>query len=325
MSTEEELPTAWQRSLADLAGRLSRQGGRGRQLAPATQRSYLSDCRRLARWFAGQGIGGPDAVTSSALDAAFRSMEWAPATRRRALTAAREWLAYLNPPGRSPSDLAASPRVTLPPVPRLSQADAGQVIALLAATVEGTRPRSLERALALRDVAIVEVLYGSGLRRAELCALTLPALDFEHEVLMVVGKGGGRRTVPLTEPAVDALRIWLSEGRPHLATRAPFVPRVRAPVFLSRTGRPIDGSAVYRMVSRAIRGVDRSGGPHLLRHAAATHLLEGPAGVGGAHLRVVQEVLGHASIATTQRYTGVTTKALQQTLRTAHPRGGARS
>ena len=92
-------------------------------------------------------------------------------------------------------------------------------------------------------------------------------------------------------------------------------------MFLSRTGRPLDGSTVYRVVARELRAAGRAGGPHLLRHAAGTHLLEGPDGEGGAHLRVVQEVLGHASLATTQRYTGVTTKAMQAALRRGHPRG----
>jgi site-specific recombinase XerD len=97
--------------------------------------------------------------------------------------------------------------------------------------------------------------------------------------------------------------------------------RAEAAVFLSRSGRPLDGSTVYRVVARALRAAGRGGGPHLLRHAAGTHLLEGPGGSGGAHLRVVQEVLGHRSLATTQRYTGVTTKAMQAALRKGHPRG----
>jgi integrase/recombinase XerC len=92
-------------------------------------------------------------------------------------------------------------------------------------------------------------------------------------------------------------------------------------VFVSRRGRALDGSTVYRIVARALRAGGRAGGPHLLRHAAATHLLEGPPGEDGAHLRVVQEVLGHASLATTQRYTGVTTRAMQEALRRGHPRG----
>jgi integrase/recombinase XerC len=99
------------------------------------------------------------------------------------------------------------------------------------------------------------------------------------------------------------------------------MPATREPVFVTRSGRAMDGSAVYRVVSGELRRAGRAGGPHLLRHAAATHLLEGPDGTGGAHLRVVQEILGHESLATTQRYTGVTTKAMQGVLRRGHPRG----
>ena len=167
----------------------------------------------------------------------------------------------------------------------------------------------------------MEVLYGSGLRRQEACDLVLGGLDFEHDSLRVVGKGGVARTVPITENAVDALRRWLAEGRPRLVAVFGPQPAARAPVFVSRAGRRLDGSTVYRIVARELRAAGRAGGPHLLRHAAGTHLLEGPGGVGGAHLRVVQEVLGHASLATTQRYTGVTTKAMQAALRRGHPRG----
>jgi len=120
---------------------------------------------------------------------------------------------------------------------------------------------------------------------------------------------------------VEALRAWLGEGRPRLVSPETPAAAVRAPVFLSRSGRALDGSTVYRIVARELRAAGRAGGPHLLRHAAGTHLLEGPGGEGGAHLRVVQEVLGHASLATTQRYTGVTTKAMQAALRRGHPRG----
>ena len=166
------------------------------------------------------------------------------------------------------------------------------------------------------------MLYGSGLRRQEACDLVLAGLDFEHDSLRVVGKGGRARTVPLTEPAVAALRD-VARARAAAARGRDGSPRAatRAPVFVSRSGRPLDGSTVYRVVARALRASGRAGGPHLLRHAAGTHLLEGPGGVGGAHLRVVQEVLGHASLATTQRYTAVTTKSMQAALRRGHPRG----
>jgi integrase/recombinase XerC len=148
----------------------------------------------------------------------------------------------------------------------------------------------------------------------------LAGLDFEHETLRVVGKGGKARTVPMTEPAVDAVKDWLAHGRPVLVRgRQEAAPRAR--VFVSRGGAALDGSTVYRVVAAELRRSGRAGGPHLLRHAAATHLLEGPGGRDGAHLRVVQEVLGHGSLATTQRYTGVTTRAMQQALKRGHPRG----
>jgi integrase/recombinase XerC len=211
------------------------------------------------------------------------------------------------------------PRPLPPPGPRLSLADATALVEGVGPPVAGETATA--QALRLRDRALVEVLYGSGLRRQEACDLVLGGLDFEHEALRVVGKGGAARTVPLTEPAVAALRAWLSDGRPRLVGAAAAEPAVRAPVFLSRSGRPLDGSTVYRVVARELRAAGRAGGPHLLRHAAGTHLLEGHDGEGGAHLRVVQEVLGHASLATTQRYTGVTTKAMQAALRRGHPRG----
>lgn len=312
------MPTAWKTSLRDLEERLAAQGGRGRALSPRTRGSYLADARRVAAWLEAHGLQGPEAVGPSALEAAFRGLGWSAATRARALTAVREWLGPHHPPGRSPADLVERPRPVPPPVPRLSQADAAQLVGAVGA---GAAATPVARALALRDRALVEVLYGSGLRRQEACDLVLAGLDFEHESLRVVGKGGRARTVPITEPAVAALREWLMRGRPRLVAGRAHQAAARAPVFVSRAGRPLDGSTVYRIVSRELRHAGRAGGPHLLRHAAGTHLLEGPGGEGGAHLRVVQEVLGHASLATTQRYTGVTTRAMQAALRRGHPRG----
>lgn len=309
---------SFEQSLAAFAQRLAAQGGRARALAPGTQAAYLKDARRVAGWLAQRGVAGPEAITPSALEAAFRGLGWSAATRARALTALREWLAPHHPPNRSPAELIDPPRASPPPVPRLSQADA----AALVESVGRHGASGLARTLALRDRALVEVLYGSGLRRQEACDLTLAGLDFEHDTLRVVGKGGRTRTVPLTEPAVAALGRWLAEGRPALAARRGEAGEgASSAVFLSRAGRPLEGSAVYRVVARALRASGRGGGPHLLRHAAGTHLLEGPGGTGGAHLRVVQSVLGHASLATTQRYTGVTTKAMQAALRQGHPRG----
>ncbi len=310
------LATRWQVSLTEFADRLERQGARRRELAPRTKEQYVADCRRVARWMSAQGLTEPTQITSSALQACFMDLAWSAATRRRALVAVGDWLAPLFPPNRSPADLIDAPKVVPGPVPRLSQADAAAI--LEAPTAPTETPAAA--ALALRNHALLEVLYGSGLRRQEVCDLVLAGVDFEHETVRVVGKGGKARTVPLTEPAVDALRTWLSDGRPRLVDRPPMA-ATREPVFVTRSGGAIDGSAVYRVVSGELRRAGRAGGPHLLRHAAATHLLEGPDGTGGAHLRVVQEILGHESLATTQRYTGVTTKAMQGVLRRGHPRG----
>jgi integrase/recombinase XerC len=308
----------WDSSLQEFAAHLAAQGARRRELAPRTREGYLSDCRRVAGWLRAHGVSGPERITPSALEACFRELDWSAATRRRARVAVREWLRPLFPPNRSPADLADPPKLVSRPVPRLSQADAARIVG--APSLSTAAPGSVDAALALRNHALLEVLYGSGLRRQEACDLTLAGVDFEHETIRVVGKGGKARTVPLTEPAVDALRSWLSEGRPRLA-RGRTQAATRARVFLSRSGNPMDGSAVYRVVAAELRRAGRAGGPHLLRHAAATHLLEGPDGQGGAHLRVVQEILGHGSLATTQRYTGVTTKAMQRALRRGHPRG----
>ncbi|MCC6832902.1 MAG: tyrosine-type recombinase/integrase [Thermoleophilia bacterium] len=305
----------WSTSLDDLEARLARQGSRGAVLSERTRRAYLKDARMLAAWLEAHGVPEPGRVTPSALSAALRGLGWSASTRARALTAAREWLSPLFPPGRSPAERVERPRVTPPLVPRLSQDDARELVEAVATRADADGPR---RALGLRDRAMVELLYGSGLRRQEVCDLVLAGLDFEHETVRLVGKGGKARTVPLTEPAVAALRDWLAEGRPRLLDPES---RVLDQVFVSRTGKPLDGSAVYRAVAPVLREMGRAGGPHLLRHAAATHLLEGPPGGEGAHLRVVQEVLGHASLATTQRYTGVTTRDIQRQLRRGHPRG----
>lgn len=309
----------WESSLRELESRLVAQGARARELAPRTRDAYLADCRRIARWHVAHGVAGPERVTASSLDACFRDLEWSAATRRRAVVAAHEWLAPMFPPNRCPADLVDRPKIVDRPVPRLSQEHTAALLDRSGEDADASRT-PVRHALALRNRALLEVLYGSGLRRQEACDLVLAGLDFEHETIRVVGKGGKARTVPLTEPAVDALREWLRDGRPRLASGAP-EPAVRAPVFLSRSGGPMDGSAVYRIVAAQLRRAGRAGGPHLLRHAAATHLLEGPGGADGAHLRVVQEILGHGSLATTQRYTGVTTRAMQRALRRGHPRG----
>nr|NLI50888.1 tyrosine-type recombinase/integrase [Propionibacterium sp.] len=215
------------------------------------------------------------------------------ATLARRATAARVFYAWLRASGRAGHDPTAalrSPRAarTLPPT--LDRAAVAGLFDHLAARVAAAGD-DRARAVALRDAAIVEVLYSSGLRVSELCGLRTADLDDERGLVRVIGKGDKERSVPLGAPAARALRDWLAV-RPLLAA-----PELGDRVFVGVRGGPVDPRVVRRVVHAALAAVpDAPGlGPHGLRHAMATHLLE-----GGADLRVVQEVLGHSSLATTQ-------------------------
>jgi len=166
--------------------------------------------------------------------------------------------------------------------------------------------------VSLRDVAMVEMLYATGARVAELCGLDIGDIDYNRQTIRVLGKGNKERTIPMGKPAIRALEIWLKDGRDFLANSQSDVA-----VFLGARGKRIDQRTVRTVVYEAlsaIEGIERMG-PHALRHSAATHLLE-----GGADLRTVQEILGHASLATTQIYTHVSTERLQKAFKQAHPR-----
>jgi integrase/recombinase XerC len=194
---------------------------------------------------------------------------------------------------------------TLPDV--LNVADAGLAMDALA-----TRVAEEDGPLSKRDCAMVEVLYASGARVSELCGLDLQDIDYERNTIRVIGKGNKERTIPLGNPAMRALDAWLKEGRPSLAGD-----KSDRAVFLGARGKRIDQRTVRTVVYHALEALDGAVklGPHALRHSAATHLLE-----GGADLRTVQELLGHASLATTQIYTHVSTERLQKAFKQAHPR-----
>lgn len=189
----------------------------------------------------------------------------------------------------------------------LNVADAGLAMDALA-----TRVAEEDGPLSKRDCAMVEVLYASGARVSELCGLDLQDIDYERNTIRVIGKGNKERTIPLGNPAMRALDAWLKEGRPALAGDT----SDRA-VFLGARGKRIDQRTVRTVVYHALEALEGAVklGPHALRHSAATHLLE-----GGADLRTVQEILGHASLATTQIYTHVSTERLQKAFKQAHPR-----
>jgi integrase/recombinase XerC len=166
--------------------------------------------------------------------------------------------------------------------------------------------------LALRDQLIVELLYATGIRVSELCGLDIDDVDRQRRLLRVLGKGNRQRTVPFGEPAQAALTAWLDNGRPSLAT-ADSGPAL----LLGARGRRLDPRQARTVVHQTVAAVDGAPdiGPHGLRHSAATHLLE-----GGADLRVVQELLGHSTLATTQLYTHVTVARLRAVHDQAHPR-----
>ena len=184
-----------------------------------------------------------------------------------------------------------------------------QVVAMLEA-VDGDTPREL------RDRAVLELLYGCGCRVSELCGLDTPDLDPDEATLLLRGKGRKQRLVPVGEPAVAAVGRYLSAGRPRLVGR-----RATGALFLNARGGRLSRVSVWALVKRvaAAAGLTDGLSPHTLRHSYATHLLE-----GGADLRVVQELLGHADIGTTEIYTHVDRGWLEEAWREAHPRARLR-
>jgi integrase/recombinase XerC len=230
-------------------------------------------------------------------------------TLARRATAARVFTAWLLRTGRAAQDAGASlgsPKAhkSLPPVLRADEA--ADLIRAAAELADDGSP------VGLRDVAMLELLYATGIRVGELVGLDIDDIDRDRQVIRVFGKGRKERTVPFGRPAARALDFWLKLGRPHLV-----VDGSGAALFLGARGRRIDQRAVRTLVHRRIADVPGAPdiGPHGLRHTAATHLLE-----GGADLRSVQELLGHASLATTQLYTHVTTDRLRRAYQQAHPR-----
>jgi len=272
--------------LADVGGLLEHADRMGR-----TQLTDL-DLRTLRSWLAHQQVTGRSRTTLA----------------RRA-TAVRVFTAWLARTGRTASDIGSSlrspqPRRTLPPV--LRHDEAADLIAAAARLADDGSP------VGLRDTAMLELLYATGVRVGELVAADLDDIDLGRHVVRVLGKGRKERTVPFGLPAAGALDAWLTRGRPRL-----LVAGAGAALFLGARGGRIDQRAVRTVVHRRIAEVPGAPdiGPHGLRHTAATHLLE-----GGADLRSVQELLGHASLATTQLYTHVSTDRLRQAYRQAHPR-----
>ena len=240
--------------------------------------------------------------------AALQSSGAARSTMARRIVSIRAFTYWAASQGWIRSDLGAElaipkPHRTLPEV--LDIADTETVLASAQMRVdEDPTP------LAIRDLALLEVLYASGIRVSEICGLNIRSIDESRNTLQVMGKGSKERVVPIGIPAVDALRNYLERARPGLATA-----KSGNAVFLGARGSRIDQRTVREVVYQAMAAIGSKMGPHGLRHTAATHLLE-----GGADLRTVQEILGHSSLATTQIYTHVSPDRLQKAFEIAHPR-----
>ena len=268
-----------------------------------TLRAYRSDLADYAAWLATRGAD-PAAATRAdvrAYAADLASRELAPATRARRLSAVRGLHRRLADGGD------ADPAAEIPGPRRQRR--------LPVVPPERETARMLDVAwpdtpLGLRDRALLELLYGAGLRAAEACALDVASVDGRSA--RVTGKGGRTRIVPIGGPAADAVAAWLARGRPELATAAS--PQA---LLLSVRGNRLETSGVRRALARRLQAVGlEPHGPHALRHAYATHMLE-----GGGDLRAIQELLGHASLATTEVYTHLGLPHLRRAHAQAHPRG----
>ena len=285
-----------------------------------TVRAYVGDVRSLLDHASHCGVSGPAELDAQILRSWLAVQHAAGASRAtlaRRGAAARSFTAFAHRRGWLASDPAAvlgTPKVrrSLPDV--LRKAEIAAVLASCQADIEQPPPDRTpeEAAVALRDSAVLELLYATGIRVSELCGLDVGALDLGRRTVRVLGKGAKERTVPVGVPAVRAVTAWERSGRPVLARSGS-----GAALFLGVRGGRLDPRTARRLVHERLRtaGAAQDTGPHGLRHTAATHLLE-----GGADLRSVQEMLGHSSLATTQIYTHVSVDRLKSSYRQAHPR-----
>jgi site-specific recombinase XerD len=302
MSTEGGLADAWQGALRGFERDLSRRGS-----APRTRLAYGADVDAFARWCTEQGFD-PAQVSAKAVRryvAHLSQQGLAPSSVARKLAAVRGLFASLREHGelaQSPAELVSAPRRPshLPRV--LKESELGRLLDGIPAT----------EPLQLRDRAIFELAYACGLRASELVSIDLGDIDHDAEQLRVEGKGQRTRLLPIGEQAQAALAAYLERGRERLRHGGS-----EQALFLSRNGRRLDSGDVRRRL-RGWALATRTPGhvhPHALRHSFATHLLD-----GGADLRAIQELLGHASISTTQVYTRVESARLRSAYARSHPR-----
>jgi integrase/recombinase XerC len=306
----EGLPTELSAALAAFSRYLAAE----RALSRHTVRAYIGDVQSLLEYACRSGIGDPGALDLATLRGWLADQHQAGAARAtlaRRGAAARAFTAFARRQGWlaiDPGPQLGTPKArrTLPQVLRRDE------MSRVLADCEDRAQRELATgektaaALALRDVAVLELLYASAIRVSELCELDTGGLDLDRRTVRVFGKGGKERVVPVGVPAVRAVARWQETGRPVLVGASS-----GAALFLGARGGRLDPRTARRIVHARLNAA----GPHAIRHTAATHLLE-----GGADLRSVQEILGHSSPATTQIYTHVSAERLKASYRQAHPR-----
>lgn len=312
------LPRALHRAATDWLDHLRVERG----ASAHTIRAYRRDLDRYLRFLVDRGVARPDQVGPSTVsDFAGHLREGtaerpalAASSTARALVAIRGWHRFLAAEGDADADPARQVRPPSPPRPLPKAIRLDQVEAILQAAALGDTPA------ALRDRALLEVLYGTGARVSEAIGLdvddlafTDPELPEAGALVRLFGKGRKERLVPLGRYAEEAVQAWLVRGRPAMAGRG----RGDAAVFLNQRGGRLSRQSAWAILQRTAEraGVSGEVSPHTLRHSFATHLLD-----GGADIRVVQELLGHASITTTQIYTMVSTEHLREVYAQAHPR-----
>ncbi len=276
-----------------------------RRLSDHTVRAYTEDVRQYGRYLAGQKIADPERARPTDIERFLTTGGWAASTAARKIAAIRalyEFLRRRGLAGENPAFAVRPPRKGRP-LPDVLTVE--QVEALLGA------PRGEEPA-AVRDRALLEVAYATGLRASELTALRLEEIDLEEGLVRCMGKRSRERIVPFGTKARDALVRYLEGARAQLLRD-----RGERAVFLTRFGRPFTRMGYWKLLQAHTKaaGIDRAVSPHTLRHSCATHLLE-----GGCDLRVVQEFLGHRSIGTTQIYTHLDRNYLREVHTKFHPR-----
>ncbi len=298
--------------------------------SPHTVEAYTRDVGQFVDWADRGGCPDPDALDHATLRrylGYLTTRGFARPTISRKAAAIRSYLRYLTRHGvlaTDPGRTLRSPKGVsrLPRVPRVREAAAmldGAAAATLVADRDDDATRTpgdvarhaVTLAIGLRDLAVLELLYGTGIRVSECCGLDDHDLDLGRRMVTVLGKGAKIRRLPLGDPAADALRAWSRHGRPTLETSE----SPAGAVFLNQRGRRMGPRDARRILERNPLPDGRTLHPHALRHAYATHLLE-----GGADLRTVQELLGHADLATTQIYTHLTRERLRAVYESTHPR-----